>query len=134
MWSSVSAVRALRQLRYWTRYLQSKTERIWYTERLGQFPPDVSSEVKAADQRVQDTPSKSMRLEHTALFALNRDARYGMRSRRWLFAKGAKGHMDSAYEEYAAYVGANLDRNPSKLTETDLGDLERQSTEDIMEL
>lgn len=62
------------------------------------------------DQRVQKRPTSQLKLEFNDAFALRRDIRYGVRSRKWLMAKGLQTKLNTHYAGWRAFVVENNTR------------------------
>lgn len=73
---------------------------------------DLDALIATVDTATAKTQTSRFRVEQADVFALRRDLRYGMRSRKWLFSRGQQGRLNRSYAGWSAFLAENHDNQP----------------------
>ena len=112
-WGSTSGIRGLVLDKIWRARLSGKLMRWWLGESVSQLanqdlkPLQTIQDKYSAQLKYFDQSQPRLRNQLAETYALQRDANYTLRSRRWLYARAAQTRLDAAYEEYRIYAWDN---------------------------
>lgn len=95
---------------------------------------DLDTVVDGLDAQAAATQKARWLMEFSNAFALRRDFRYRMRSRRWLMTRGVQGDYDGAYAQWLQYVRQNrvVDQPATEIADEDPDRLAIRPFSDIM--
>jgi len=116
----IIAVRVFKALKTLKLYASGAIQRGWFAEQFStEKMPELTTMTDNMDRQAAVDQTTQIRLEHTDIFCIQRDAFYGSRSRKWLYTRAVAGKLEQNYGAWLGFVRENLELDLNQFVSTD---------------